>query len=217
MGRRAAAGPPGPFPPLCPPTRPPPPREVRRMQYLKQFSYGLLLLFLFSPFLIACMGLRSMSVCVVGVPRRDRITRQWSRLGAFSSLCRPRLRGTPQPGRLGWEGWLLSPVLVGAGSRCCLAGALDLIPPPAPMLASCVGTGRGSGRIAGKELVCPPFARSRQLFRGVCAGLFTLVAWPCGRVFSMGKFVVESVGGSADPKTTFSTWVQSRSPCHMVL
>lgn len=130
MGRRAAAGPPGPFPPLCPPTRPPPPREVRRMQYLKQFSYGLLLLFLFSPFLIACMGLRSMSVCVVGVPRHDRITRQWSRLGAFSSLCRPRLRGTPQPGRLGWEGWLLSPVLVGAGSRCCLAGALDLIPPP---------------------------------------------------------------------------------------
>lgn len=49
----------------------PPTREVRRMRYLKQFSYSLLLL-LFSPFLIACTGLCSVSVRVVDVLRRDR-------------------------------------------------------------------------------------------------------------------------------------------------
>lgn len=57
--------------PLCPPAHQPLTREVRSMQYLKQFSYGRRLLFF--PFLIACVGFCSMSVCAVGVLRCDRV------------------------------------------------------------------------------------------------------------------------------------------------
>lgn len=56
------------------PTHPPTPtREVRSMQYLKQFSYGRRLLFFLSN---SMCGVRSMSVCVVDVLQRDR-TEQW--------------------------------------------------------------------------------------------------------------------------------------------
>ena len=92
-------------PPLCPPIH----HEVRSMQYLKQFSYGLLHLLLF-PFLIACMGYVHVCVCCGRVAAR---------------LHSPDV-GLPQDSQAGWRGgWM---ALVGPHRQVGSGGMGTLFP-----------------------------------------------------------------------------------------
>lgn len=89
-GVGAALAPGGPRRPASVPAHPPPTHEVRSMQYLKQFSYGLLHLLLF-PFLIACMGYVHVCLCCGRVAAR---------------LHSPDV-GLPQDSQAGWRGgWM---------------------------------------------------------------------------------------------------------------
>lgn len=81
------------------PTHPPTPtREVRSMQYLKQFSYGRRLLFFLSN---SMCGVHSMSVCVVDVLQRDLTEQWWHRLGC-------------QAATMSWSRGVVSPACGGA-------------------------------------------------------------------------------------------------------
>lgn len=104
------------------------------------------------------------------------LTGPWISLGAYDSLHRPRLCAGSPPSSLGQEGWLLSLVSVGAGGRCCLAGAGRS--GPHPVLGSGMDAGSASGRRAGKELACPPALPGPVSISVVlvCAGLFASVA-----------------------------------------
>lgn len=76
--------------PAHPPT---PTREVRSMQYLKQFSYGRRLLFFLSN---SMCGVRSMSVCAVDVLQRDH-TEQWQHLLGCQAAAMSWPRGVVSP------------------------------------------------------------------------------------------------------------------------
>lgn len=117
-GERAAAGPPGPCPPLCPPAC----RPQRVKCVACGIQSGLAPPPSVPPSLIACAAL--FPVCAVGAPRRGSVTGPWISLGAYDSLHRPGLRVGSPPSSLGQEGWLLSLVSVGGPVRTLCSAAV---------------------------------------------------------------------------------------------